>query len=316
MRRFRRGVLLTAMLFSLGCYRQHPMEEPGRFRVVTTTTMIADAVVRIGGEKVRVRALMGPGIDPHSYKASERDVIRLLEADLILYHGLHLEAKMTEVLARLHRRKPSHAVTAAIPRERLISEGSGDVYDPHLWFDISLWSLVVQHIAQLLAEHDPIHKEYYQKQLALYQQELMELHLVSKRVLEVITPQTRVLITAHDAFRYFGRAYQIEVKGLQGISTVTEAGAADMRELADFIALRRIPSIFVENSIPPKSIEALRAAVHARGFAVQLGGELYSDSLGNPGTSEGSYIGMVRHNVTTIARALMQGESIEKSIQR
>lgn len=274
-------------------------------RVVTTVGMINDIVQNVGGERVEVTGLMGPGVDPHLYKASEGDVSRMAEADVIFYNGLHLEAKMGEVLEKMEGRVRTVAVTAGIDQSSLLAppefEGS---FDPHVWFDVTLWMKAVEQVRDTLVEMDPDHYDLYQANAESYLAELNELHDYVKAQAESVPEERRVLITAHDAFNYFGRAYGFEVRGLQGISTASEAGTADVQELAEFIAERKIPAIFVESSVPPRTIEAVQAAVRSRGFEVEIGGELFSDAMGNPGTAEGTYIGMVRHNIDTIVNSL------------
>jgi len=274
-------------------------------RVVATTGMVADLALRVGGDRVAVTGLMGPGVDPHLYKASEGDVRRLQRADLVLFNGLHLEARMGEVLARLGERKPSRAVSAGIPEDLLMEPaGGGGAHDPHLWFDVSLWARAIDVVRDALAGVDPAGAGIYAANAERYRVELAELHAYILRRAGSVPPAGRVLVTAHDAFGYFGRAYGFEVRGLQGISTATEAGTADVADLAAEIAERRIPAVFIESSVPRRSIEAVRAAVRARGFEISLGGELYSDALGDPDGPAGDYIGMVRHNIDTIVAAL------------
>lgn len=274
-------------------------------QVVTTVGMITDIVQQVGGERVQVTGLMGAGVDPHLYKASEGDVLRLADADIVFYGGLHLEAKLAEVFERMQGRVKTVAVTERLDRARLLAppEFQGN-YDPHVWFDVTYWMQAVERVRDGLAELDPASAGVYQDNAAHYLGQLRELHsYVQVRAASVPEAQ-RVLITAHDAFNYFGRAYGFEVRGLQGISTATEAGTADVQGLADFIAARKIRAIFVESSVPKRTIEAVQAAVRARGFEVRIGGELFSDAMGNPGTPEGTYIGMVRHNIDTIVNAL------------
>jgi manganese/zinc/iron transport system substrate-binding protein len=272
-------------------------------RVVTTVGMIADAAKRVGGDRVEADGLMGPGIDPHLYKASEGDVRRLERADVIFYGGLHLEAKMADVLERIGERRLTRAVTDGMPRSRLISVGNGQ-YDPHVWFDVDLWKGAVREIRDTLASADPAHAAGYRKRAAAYLDELTALDAEVRRKSATVPPAARVIVTAHDAFGYFGRRYGFEVVGLQGISTASEAGAKDVHRLADLIATRRIPAIFVESSVSPRTIEAVKEAVRARGFDVEIGGSLFSDAMGSAGTPEGSYVGMVRHNADTITSAL------------
>lgn len=277
----------------------------GRLQIVATTSLVADLVRNVGGEHVAVVALMGPGVDPHLYRARESDVQRLADADLVFYNGLHLEAKLGDVLERMAGRIPTAAVTDGIAPGLLLAppEFSG-AHDPHVWFDVSLWSTAAGHVGAVLASHDPARAAAYTAGAARYRQELGALHGWVLAQAARVPESRRVLITAHDAFNYFGRAYGFEVRGLQGISTAAEAGTADVQSLARFVAERRIPALFVESSVSPRTIEAVQAAVRARGFAVAIGGALYSDALGTPGTPAGTYVGMVRTNVETIVAAL------------
>lgn len=302
---------LPLLLALIGCGPlSSPQDRPdlrGRtIRVVTTIGMIADAVEHVGGDRVVVDGLMGPGVDPHLYKASEGDVLRVASADVVFYGGLHLEGRMGKLFDRLQGRILAVAVTDGIPRERLLEweeEAEGE-YDPHVWFDVSLWMLAVERIRDTLIEIDPTHAGIYQSNAARYLDELRELdRYVHDRAAEIPIEQ-RVLITAHDAFNYFGRAYGFKVRGLQGISTATETSTADVQDLAQFITKRRIAAVFVESSVPLRNLEAVQAAVRARGFRVDVGGELFSDAMGDPGTPEGTYLGMVRHNIDTIVDAL------------
>jgi len=273
--------------------------------VVATTGMVADAARVVGGAAVPVRALMGPGVDPHLYKASAGDVSRMSEADLILYSGLHLEGAMTEVFERMQGRKPTRAVAERIPQDRLLAgQGYAGAHDPHVWFDVGLWRYAVEATRDALVEADPEHAEGYRTRATAYLAELDALDRWVKEQVATLPPARRVLVTAHDAFEYFGRAYGVEVRGLQGISTATEAGTADVRALADFLIARQIPALFVESSVPRRTIEAVQAAVEARGARVSVGGSLYSDALGDPDGPAGTYAGMVRTNVETIVRAL------------
>ena len=285
-----------------------PPESVGdpRVQVVTTVGMIRDAVENVGGEHVSVTALMGPGVDPHLYKAREGDVRRLFRADVIFYAGLHLEAKMGEVLEEMGSRTRTVAVTSAVPREELLAppEFQG-AFDPHLWFDVELWSRVIDPIRDTLTELDPAHAADYARNAEAYRARLVELDEYVLRQAERVPRERRVLITAHDAFNYFGRAYGFEVRGLQGISTASEAGTGDVQSLSAFIAERRIPAVFVESSIPQRNVEAVQEAVRARGWEVRIGGSLFSDAMGTTGTPEGTYVGMLRHNIDTIVGSLL-----------
>jgi manganese/zinc/iron transport system substrate-binding protein len=275
-------------------------------RVVATTGMIADVAENIGGERANVTALMGPGVDPHLYKATEGDVSTLTEADLILYNGLHLEAKMGEVLEQMEGRTKTLAVMDAVNETALLSPPEFEgAHDPHVWFDVQLWMKATEAMRDALVELDPDSTELYEANANSYLAELEELDAYVKEQTARVPKEQRVVITAHDAFNYFGEAYGFEVRGLQGISTATEAGTGDVQDLASFIAENKIPAIFVESSVPVRNIEAVQAAVQAKGFEVGIGGELFSDAMGDAGTEEGTYIGMVRHNVDTIVSALL-----------
>jgi manganese/zinc/iron transport system substrate-binding protein len=277
----------------------------GPLRVVATTGIVADTAARIAGEHAKVEALMGPGVDPHLYKASESDVRRLAEAELVLYNGLHLEGKMGDILTKMARTRPVVAVSEGMPEGELREppEFQGQ-YDPHIWFDVHLWALTLDPIVRELTALAPAHGAVFAKNAEDYRRELLALDAeVGRRIAEI--PQARrVLVTAHDAFGYFGRRYHIEVIGLQGISTLSEAGLQDVQRVVDLVVGRAIPAIFVESSVPRRSIEAVQAAVRSHGHDVAIGGQLYSDSLGGAGTPAGTYPGMVRANVETIVRAL------------
>ena len=276
-------------------------------RVVTTIGMITDIVQNVGGDRVNATGLMGPGIDPHLYKASEGDVARLAGADLIFYNGLHLEGKMAGVLERMQDQVKTVAVTQDIDRGILLAPPEFEgAYDPHLWFDVALWMKAVERVRDTLIEVDKDSAELYRANTKGYLAKLEELHNYVIQQVERVSPEQRVLVTAHDAFNYFGRAYGFEVRGLQGISTAAEAGTADVQALVRFIVERRIPAMFVETSVPRQSIEAVQAAVKAKGFSVEIGGQLFSDAMGASGTPEGTYIGMVRHNIDTIVTSLLQ----------
>lgn len=310
MRRFSLLLALVPLAVGAGCRPAGPGTADSfadrTIRVTATTSLVADLARAVGGERVAVTGLMGPGVDPHLYKASEGDVARMAGADVVFYGGLHLEGKMGELFEEMAGRGVrAVAVTDGIPRERLLaSEAFQGNYDPHVWFDVALWKEAAQTVAQTLAEMDPTHAAQYEANLTAYAQQLDSLDAYVRAQVATVPEAQRVLVTAHDAFGYFGRAYGFEVHGLQGISTATEAGTADVQRLAAFIAERRLPALFVESSVSPRAIEAVQAAVRARGHDVQMGGSLFSDALGNPGTPEGTYLGMVRYNVDTITRAL------------
>jgi manganese/zinc/iron transport system substrate-binding protein len=306
--------LLAALFVAAGCTirREDGTEAAGpgdlsgrKIRVVATTGMVAELAERVGGERVEVKGLMGPGVDPHLYKASEGDVIRLASADLVVYNGLHLEGKMSEIFERIRGRIRTVAVTDGIDRGELLRppEFQG-AYDPHVWFDVTLWMDAAKAVERAFAELDPAHAGLYRENGTRYRERLGELDRYVRERAATVPSRRRVLITAHDAFNYFGRAYGFRVSGLQGISTVAEAGAADIQALARLIVENGIPAVFVETSVPPRYVEALQEAVAARGFRVKIGGSLFSDAMGDPGAPEGTYIGMVRHNIDTIVSAL------------
>ena len=307
---------MVSILIFIGC---DPKGQPdasagGKLRVVTTIGMITDVVKNVGGERVEVAGLMGPGVDPHLYKPSAGDVQRLASAQIIFYNGLHLESKMGDILAKMSGDTKTVAVTDTVDRNLLLTppEYEGQ-YDPHLWFHVTLWMEAVESVRDALGEFDSDNALVYYTNAERYLAKLAELHEYVKAQVERVPSEQRVLVTAHDAFNYFGEAYGFEVRGLQGISTTTEAGIADVQELATFIAERRIPAIFVESSVSTRSLEAVKAAVKSKGFDVKIGGELFSDAMGNEGTPEGTYIGMVRHNIDTIVTALI-GETSASSM--
>ncbi len=276
-----------------------------RLNIVATTGMIADVVANIVKDSADVTALMGPGVDPHLYKATQGDLKKLRSADVIFYNGLHLEGKLGEIFKKLGNTKPVEAVGEAISPEQLINNSTmGGQFDPHIWFDVSLWRQVTEHISNSLQVHDSTNAEYYQKNSNAYISELEKLHQKVKSTIASIPESQRILITAHDAFGYFGLAYGIEVRGLQGISTLSEFGLKDVADLVNFIVENQIKAVFVESSVPEKYIESVVEGCQKKGHQVVVGGTLYSDAMGNEGTAEGTYIGMVTSNVETIANAL------------
>lgn len=284
-------------------------EEGGRkLRVVATTGQIGDAVRAIAADAVELRVLLGPGIDPHTYVATESDIRAFQRAEAIFYNGLHLEAQLERFLRQLGQRGAATVVAVAetLPADRLLAwEGeTGKTYDPHVWHDVQLWRDAVQAIRDALIAADPANAERYNANAAAYVAQLDELDAYIRSQVARIPPERRILVTAHDAFGYFGRAYGFEVEAIQGISTATEASTADIQALTSLVLERNVPAIFVETTIAPRTIEAVRAAVRAAGREVLLGGELYSDALGAPDTPAGTYLGMMRHNIDTIVAAL------------
>jgi manganese/zinc/iron transport system substrate-binding protein len=277
----------------------------GKIKATTTTTMISDLVRQIGGERVEVTGLMGPGVDPHLYRASQGDVSALQGADVVFYNGLFLEGQMSDILERTSRWSPTVQVTKTIPEEDLLeSPQYDDQFDPHVWFDATLWKLTVDPVVHQLSELDPDGARYFEQRGQDYKRQIDELHSFVQEEISSIPEEQRVLVTAHDAFNYFGRRYGMEVRGLQGISTEAEAGSRDVQGLADYLAENRIKAIFVESSVPRRNIEAVQAAAWDRGWEVEIGGQLYSDAGGDAGTEAETYIGMFRENVETITEAL------------
>jgi manganese/zinc/iron transport system substrate-binding protein len=275
-----------------------------KIRIVTTTGMIKDAVQNVVGDKAEVIALMGPGVDPHLYKATQGDLEKLTSADIVFYNGLHLEGKMGEVFEKLGHLKPVIAVSKDIPESRLRTIPGFDLHDPHIWFNVKLWEEAVQAVTGFMVEYDSASKLHYQTNSKNYLQKMDSLHIAVKQQVLQIPEQQRVLITAHDAFGYFGDAYGIEVRGLQGISTVSEFGLKDVTDLVNFIISRKIKAIFVETSVSQKSINAVVEGCNQKGWNVKIGGSLYSDAMGAAGTPEGNYLGMVSANVNLIVTAL------------
>lgn len=274
-------------------------------KVVVTTGMIADTAERIGGEAVDVKALMGPGVDPHAYRQTRTDIVAMAQADLVLWNGLFLEAQMEEVLADLSRRTVVRAVAEAVPTDMRISHDDyADRHDPHVWMDPELWQIVALEVRDALSEVAPEKRDVFEANAAAFVEELEELEAYSERVLSSVPEQARVLLTAHDAFNYFGQAYGFEVVGVQGISTESEAGLNRTTELVNMLVDRGISAVFVESSVSDRSIRALVEGAASRGHEVRIGGELYSDAMGAPGSYEGTYVGMIDHNVSTIAGGL------------
>ncbi len=279
-------------------------------QVVTTTSMVTDLVQQVGGERVRVEGLMGAGVDPHLYKPTAADVTRLQKAQVVFYSGLHLEGRMAELFERLGKLgRKVHPVTGAIPQTELLkpAEFEGN-FDPHVWGDARLWSECLTVVVKALSEADPAGKADFSKRADEYRAQLEKLHAWAKQRVQQVPPERRILITSHDAFNYFGRAYGFQVVGVQGISTVTEAGLADVAKVVDFIRQKKVKAIFVESSVPRATIERI-----SKDSGAKVGGELFSDAMGAPGTmvtvndetyDEGTYIGMLKHNINTTVEAV------------
>ena len=273
-------------------------------RVVATTGMIADAARAIGGE-IEVQALMGPGVDPHAYRQTRSDIAAMLRADIVFWNGLFLEAQMQEFLTGLTRRTKVVAVAENVPEDRRLSHADyAGQFDPHVWMVPDLWASAVAAVRDALIEVRPKARATFEANADTYLAEVAAVGDYAREVLGTIPEASRVLITAHDAFGYLGREYGLEVLGIQGISTESEAGLARIGELVDLIVERRIGAVFVESSVSDRNVRALIEGARAQGHEVMVGGELYSDAMGEAGTYEGTYLGMIDHNVTTIAEAL------------
>jgi len=295
-------VLVVAII---GC-KPKERSRSGKLQIVTTTTMITDLVKNIGGDKIEVKGLMGAGVDPHLYKASEGDVSKLFNADVIIYNGIHLEGKLEEVFEKMrHQNKKTIAVSDAIDKKTLIeSEFFASNYDPHIWFDITNWEIITTYLIHQLSELDAKNAASYKKNGEAYLKELASLKITITEMINPLPVEKRILVTAHDAFNYFGKAFQFNVVGLQGLSTATEAGVKDVQKMAAFIIEQDVKSIFIESSVPRRTVEALQEAVKSKGHQIEIGGTLFSDALGDFGTIEGTYIGMYKHNVKTIISSL------------
>ncbi len=292
-------------LFLINCQRQQ-ISSLDKLQVVTTTTMLTDLVKNIGGDAIYVEGLMGSGVDPHLYKASEGDVNKLFNADVVFYNGLHLEGKTEDIFEKMKlQNKLTIPVSDTIKKTGLISSAYfASNYDPHIWFNINYWMQISQYIVTQLKVKDPKNASVYEENGKIYLAKLNNLKKGIDSKINELSKEQRVLVTAHDAFNYFGEAFGFKVVGLQGLSTATEAGVQDVQKLTDFIIDNKVKAIFVESSVPKRTIEALQKAVESKGHQVKIGGTLYSDALGDKGTVEGTYIGMYRYNTKTIVDAL------------
>ncbi len=293
--------LLIVFGIVLGCKSRGAKQ----FTIVATTSILGDTIRHIVQQHAKVITLMGPGVDPHAYKATQKDVQRLLCASIVCYNGLHLEGKMVDILQKLGKKKPVYDAGSALPKCDVIVDPHFSVgVDPHIWFDVRLWKKVVGYLSEKIQALDPDNARCYQKNTQKYLEELEVLHREIGEKMAQIPPKQRVLITAHDAFGYFGRAYQVEVRGLQGISTVSECGLKDVTDLVKFIIARNIKALFLETSVPERPLKAVIEGCSLRGHPIKIGGYLYSDALGNQGASEGTYTGMMRANLKTVFNAL------------
>lgn len=294
------GILIGIMAMASSCRPAVPtlVQRP---KIVVTTGMLGDMVKHIVGDSATVLAMMQPGVDPHLYKASLGDLKHIVDADYLIYNGLGLEGRLARILHKQAAVKPVLSVGDSVSGDLL---HQGTVYDPHIWFDVSLWREATLAAAESLSQLRPAHREYYMQNAEAYARQLDSLDRWVRHEIQSIPAERRVLITAHDAFSYFGRAYGIEVRGLQGISTISEFGLRDVTDLVSFVEARDIPAIFVETSVSDRSLKAVMAGALDRGHSLQIGGLLYADAMGAPDTDAGTYIGMVTHNVNTIVAAL------------
>lgn len=301
-------ILLGVMAVVSACGDQKASSKPAGNKIKATATigMITDIVKEVGGEHVEVTGIMKAGVDPHLYKASEGDIGKLDKAEIIFYNGLHLEGKMVEILEKMGKKKPTVAVSKNIPESELLAGDPqmGTQHDPHIWFNVQHWMKAAETVRDELVKLDAPHADAYKKNAEEYVKKLKELDSYAKEQIASIPEKQRVLVTAHDAFGYFGKAYSIQVMGLQGISTASEAGTKDVTKLRDYLVENKIKAVFIESSVPRKAIDAVIQGAKEKGHSIVIGGELYSDAMGQEGTKEGTYVGMVRHNVDTIVQAL------------
>lgn len=299
------SVSRRSILAGMAAMAATPSFAASRITAVASTGMIADLVRSIGGTGVDVQALMGPGVDPHAFRQTRSDIVDMTRADAVFWHGLYLEAQMEDFLLDLGRNRPVHAVAESVERDLLIaSDEYEDRFDPHIWMDPDLWVRCVPAVVRALTTLRPKGKEMFEANAATFIAEAEALSDYSREVLEQVRPEARVLLTAHDAFAYFGAAYEFEVLGIQGISTESEAGLNRISTLVDMLVERELPAVFVETSVSDRNIRALIEGAAAQGHTVNIGGSLFSDAMGLEGTYEGTWLGMIDHNVTTIARAL------------
>ena len=274
-------------------------------QAITTVGMVADVVRNVGGDRVEVTQIMGSGVDPHLYKSTSDDVRTILAGDIVFYAGLMLEGKMADTLIKVSRSKPVYAITEEIDESILLEPDDFEGhFDPHVWMDVDAWSNCVDAVAKALSAFDSKNADKYESNATAYREQLKQLHEYGQKSIATIPESSRVLITSHDAFNYFGRAYGLDVQGVQGISTESESGLQRINKLVDTLVEKDIRAVFVESSVPRKNIEALVDGARSRQQDVTIGGELFSDAMGEDGTYEGTYIGMLDHNITTVTRAL------------
>lgn len=300
-------LVVATVLFVGGCAsnKKENAQKSEKPVVVTTTGQIADAVKEIAGDHVIIKSLMGPGVDPHLYKATQGDLQTLENADIIFYNGLELEGKMSDIFEKMKKQKTVRAIGENVPKEKILKdELHPDLFDPHIWFDIDIWKSAISDITNTLEKELPQNKDVFNKNEEIYFQKLKELSDWSEERINEIPEKQRVLVTAHDAFNYFGNSHSMEVRGLQGLSTDSEYGLKDIQNIVDFLVDRNIKAVFVESSVSDKAMKAVIEGAKGKGHSIQIGGELFSDAMGAEGTEEGTYIGMYKHNVNTIVDSL------------
>jgi manganese/zinc/iron transport system substrate-binding protein len=299
----RKSIICLFVIFLVAC--KAPTKSSGKLKVVVTTSMLTDLVKNIGGDLIDLQGLMGAGVDPHLYKASEGDVSKLFNADVIFYNGLHLEGKLVAVFEKMETQKTTVALGEFLAKEGLIgSDYFASNYDPHVWFNIQYFKEFSDKVTSVLSEKDPKNAASFTANNLAFQQKLDLLHTAVVNTIATLAPEKRILVTAHDAFNYFGKAYGFKVVGLQGLSTATEAGVQDVQKLSEYIIANKVKAIFIESSVPRRTIEALQEAVLSKGHQVSIGGSLYSDALGDADSVEGTYVGMFLYNIKTIVNAL------------
>lgn len=305
-------ILTLVCLLLLLCLPAGITAEQSPLNVVATTTQAADLVKIVGGDRVNVIGLMGGGVDPHLYQFTESDVAAMSSADVVIYSGIHLEGRISEVLGEVERRAPVYALATPVEEQGylLVSQGKTDVPDPHFWFDPRNWQLATEGLVNFLSEIDPDNADLYAANGETFIEQLELLYQWGVEAMSLVPENQRVLITSHDAFQYFGDAFGWSVRGLQGISTEDEAGVGDIQALVDFIVENQIPTMFVESSVPPDTIEAVRQGASSKGWEVSIGGQLYSDAMGEVGTFGGTYIGMIQENIALIVTAFGYGDQI------
>jgi manganese/zinc/iron transport system substrate-binding protein len=299
-------LLALSLVLNLSVSPAAAAEYKGKYpyRVGTTVGMVADIIKQVAGDKAEVTSIIGSGVDPHLFNPTRSDVAVMLKSDIVFYSGLLLEGQMTDIFIKISRKRPVYAVTELLEDSYLIHDSDTSHSDPHVWMDVRGWMKAVEVVATALSDFDPANAGVYTNNAAAFLKKLEDLDAYAKQVIGSIPAAQKIMVTAHDAFRYMGRAYGIEVMGIQGLSTESEAGLKDINRIVDILVQRKIPAVFVESSVSDKNVKALLEGAKSRGHEVAIGGELFSDAMGKTGTYEGTYIGMIDHNATTIARAL------------